>query len=60
MIGCDIPKSRWTDVDDPRLTVVSDEMLKSPGEALGIPGLPCVQVQHSRFPCKDRQGPPAS
>ena len=40
--------------------MVEAEISKAPGEALTIPGLPCVQVQPSRFPYKDRQGPPAS
>ena len=40
--------------------MVEADISKACGEALDIPGLPCVQVQPSRFPYKDSQGPPAS
>ena len=52
-------KSNWTDGEGPGLTMVDAEISKARDEALDIPGLPCVQVQTSRFPYKDRQGPPA-
>ena len=58
--GCDNLKSNWKDGEDPRITVVDAEISKSPVEALDIPGQACVEVQPSRLPCKDGQGPPLS